>query len=560
MKLNQRKGLSFWSNGALLLASTLAVAACGSPLGAGGDDDTNQPGGDGDGDGGGDGDGDSDRPGDLAILCETSGAGSPVLRRLTVREFEASFNSVFPELAGKWSSSLGADPVSHFGFDNEAKALVVGNQMAAGIDTTAASIASAVESELELLLPCAAATPDLSCAGSFLDGFGRRLFRRPLSEDEKAQYLGFFEEALRKTDFSSAMGWLTRALINAPETIYRSEVGVLEGETRVLTQHEIAAELSYTFSGTAPSDELLGLAEAGELQGETLRAQAGTLLASPGGREKVRRFFEAFLSYAQVTTITKTNVPEFEGLREEMKSETERFIEQVIVNEGGGLRELLTSTKTYPSAELATFYGMTPPAADGEVVERPSGNGIGVLAQGSVLSSEAGPNASSPTQRGLLVMEKFLCGETPDVPPDVPEIQEPQQGVTTTRQRYEELHAAGACASCHKAFDPIGFGFEHFDEVGRYRADEGGLPIDASGVIPETDSSFEGQESLAMSLAELEQAAACVSGQLKLYSFGVPRSCLGESRRAEFMAGSIGFVEYLESLATEPHFTTRRDE
>ncbi len=497
---------------------------------------------------------------DPKSACESSVAGEPLLRRLTARELESTLENAFPAAAGDWSSSLSADPVSHLGFDNEVSHLQVTKQTAREIDETAASLAEVVSgAALETLLPCSQTSADRECAGEFLAKYGKRLFRRPLSQDERNEYLTFFDEALAVTDFAESIGWLTRALVHATPTLYRSEIGTAEGTSRRLDQYEIASELAYTFSGTGPDDALLARADAGELDSpEALVEVAKNLLGTEGGREVIHRFFESALQYGKVTSLTKANVESFPELREQMLQETRRFIEAVIIEGDGGLRELLTSPTTYPSADLAAFYGMSSPGADYDPVERNSG--VGLLAQGSVLSTEASPLNSSPTQRGLLIYEKLLCRDVPPVPADVPELPDPVEGETTTRQRYEELHAVEGsnCATCHVQFDPIGFGFEHFDEAGRYRTEESGLPIDASGSVPGTSIEFTNQEELASKLAELPDVHNCLSGQLKTYAFGVEQACLGETKRQEFVDGAIGFVDYLASLAAEPHFTTRK--
>ncbi len=494
-------------------------------------------------------------------LCAASVSGAPVLRRLTARELNASLNDVFPSLAGGWTFSFSADPVSHWGFDNESARLVVSKQTARELDATASSLAAAVSGAgLAGILPCATATPDRACAGEFVARFGKLLFRRPLAADESERYLAFFDEAAAKTDFGAAIGWVTRALVMAPATLYRRELGVTGESTRQLDQYEIATALAYTFAGTGPNENLLGMADRGELSSpDTLASLAQQLIESPQGKEHLHRFFEAFLEYSRVTTVTRDEAS-FTTLAPDMRQETRTFLEAVVFA-GGGVRELLTSNQTFPSVALAGYYGMPAPAADYGAVTRPAGQGIGVLAQGSVLSTEAQPGWSSPTQRGLLVFERFLCREAPTVPPDVPPIPEVASGEVTTRQRYEQLHASGGtCQTCHREFDPIGFGFERFDQVGRFRDSENGLAIDASGSIPRTDPgvAFANQEELASGLADLPDVHLCVSSQVKTYAFGTEDACLGEGRRQEFVDGAIGFVQYLASLAAEPHFTSRR--
>jgi hypothetical protein len=247
-----------------------------------------------------------------------------------------------------------------------------------------------------------------------------------------------------------------------------------------------------------------------------------------------------------------------------MVAETRRFLGDTVVTQNGGLRELLTAATTTPSAALAQFYGFPAPSADYAAIERPAGRGIGILAQGALLSALAGPSASSPTKRGLLVLERILCRPKPSAPPVVPMLGPAQPGTLTTRQRYESVHAQDSCKACHQHFDPIGFGFEHFDEAGRYRDSDGGLPVDAVSFIPnatnpsEHDLDFASLEELARGLAEQDAAYACVTGYLSTYVHGAADACLGEAKRPAFKTGEAGFIDYLASLAAEPHFRMRR--
>lgn len=500
-------------------------------------------------------------------LCSSSATGSPVLRRLTARELTATLNDVFPEVAGQWTPSFSADLVSHFGYDNEADRLVVSKQTAREIDQAGRALSEVLTAEgtLANVLPCSAATPDRACAAEFVAKYGKRLYRRPPTDAEKERVLAFFDEAAGKTTFPEAIAWVTRALVQSPATIYRRELGVVDGSSRKLDQYELATALAYTFGGTAPSDLLLSMADNGDLNSkEALVDAAKQIILSPRGRENLHYMMSAWLEYSRVSTLTKTNVENFESLRDQMREETRRFLDAVVIDAGGGVRELLTANTTNPTAELATLYGFPTPASDYESVTRPETAGVGILAQGSVLATEASSSHSSPTQRGLLVLEKFLCRTPPIVPATVPELPAPIVGETTTRQRYEELHAkSGACKKCHEQFDPIGFGFEHFDEVGRYRADEAGLAVDSSSHVPGADGplfEFAGQSDLVTGLASEPEVQACVSAQLKVFAFGTETACLGETEREKFMSGALGFVDYLASLAAEPHFGGRKAE
>jgi hypothetical protein len=500
-------------------------------------------------------------PGDPTALCEASEPGAPSLRRLNRREFETTLRDVFPVLAADWRSGLSADTVSESGFDNDTGQLLVSKQTARELADTAEGVGAAVAGGIAGVLPCAATAPDASCAGQFLDGIGRRLFRRPLSDAERTTYLGFFDTALAATgDFAQGIAWLTRGLIESPSFVYRREIGAAGG---ALDQYEIATELAFTFSGSGPTDDLLDRASRGELNSpEVLTQAARELLDSPRGHEVIQNFFDAYVGHSKVTAVSKAGVPEFAGLRESMLNETRAFIEEVVINRGGGARELFTANITTPSVALAAFYGeeFPVPASDYAVIERPAGRGIGLLAQGAVLATLSQPNGSSPTKRGLWVFKRMLCNEVPPVPPNIPELKPPVQGERTTRQRYEEDHATGGCQACHSRWDPIGFGFERFDEAGKYRELDNTFPIDTQSHVNQNGVElfeFDGQEDLMTQLVEQPVVAQCLSGYVTTFAFGEALSCAGESQRAAFMQGDIGFVDYLASLAAEPRFTQR---
>jgi len=500
----------------------------------------------------------------LLQSCDSSALGRPQLRRLTRGELQRTLDDIFPQVKGKWAVSI-AEAESALGFDNDPAVLTVGGQVAGKLLDTASALATALVADdvLPQVLPCATSTPNHACAQTFLDQFGRRLFRRPLSQTERDRYLSFFDARLSASDFKSALRWMTVGLIQSPHAIYRREVGTLSGSEYQLSQHEIAGELAYMFTGTAPTAELLTQADMGQLSSpEQLMTVAGQLLATPAGQETLQRFFRAWLSYDQLPG-TLPNVPGFAAVAPDMVQETQAFIQQAVLVGRGGPTELLTASYTTPSRALSSFYDFPAPSADYAKVERPSGRGIGVLAQGSVIAAHSHEAASSPTLRGLLVFERLLCGQRPQVPPNVPTLVTASPGVKTTRQRYEEQHmsAGTACPTCHKLFDPLGFGFEHYDEAGRYREQEASLPIDSSGSLKDGNTvlfAFSGLDELTKNLATLDRVGLCSSGYVNAYAFANSVACLGETRRKEFVAGKLGFIDYFASLAAEPSLTRRK--
>ena len=502
------------------------------------------------------------------VTCATSKVGPPMLRRLTQREFQNTAADIFPQIVSGWTGvKIGTDAVSALGFSNDAATLVVGQQTAQEILATAEDVATRVtaDSVLPTILPCSAAAADAGCATTFIAQYGARLFRRPLTADETARYTAYFTSVSGRSTFKMGLKWTLVALFQSPNAVYRAEVGVANGGKYALSQNEIATELAYNFGGSTPSPDLLAKAAAGALGTPAARlAEARNLLTTPNGQEAVRELFREWTGYAVVKARTKTNTAFAATMATEMTNETQAFIDDVVFTHNGSLSDLLTAPYTMTDSTLAAYYGFGAGSADFARVDRPANWGIGLLAQGSVLAANAHADADSPTWRGLLVYQKLFCNTKPKPPPNVPSISTPMLGKVTTRQRYEQEHAANAvCSGCHTHWDPIGFGFEHFDEIGRYRADEGGLAIDTTGYALDgagkKTMSFDGATDLATQLARDPDVTACVSGLMSeyVYAGGGGVSCLAETARAALAKGQFGLIEYLAQLSTEPQFSER---
>lgn len=494
------------------------------------------------------------------VTCATSAVGAPVFRALTRSEFEKSVNDIFPGIAGKWSNTLPSNLVSGAGFDNDVKSQI-GEQTAEQLLTTAESIGDAVAASLTTLVSCSSAA-DHACAAEFIDTYGKRLFRRPLTEAEKSQYLAFFDTALASTDFAKAMKWLTAALVQSPKSVYRSEIGAAAGTTRNLSQHEVATLLAYAFTGTTPSADLLAKADQGQLTNPVEVAKS--LLQTDAGKQTLHRFFEAYTGYVRAASKSKPAYEsaghKYNDVSADMIAETRTFLDKLLFDQGASWQEVLTSSTTYPSQKLAQFYQLDgAPSADYAAVERGADQGVGLMAQGSFLAAHANADASSPTQRGLFAYVNLLCRSKPILPDNVPPLGD-ASAAKTTRERYEIQHASGGCASCHKLFDPIGFGFEHFDEAGRYREDEKGETIDPTGSLVSATGDvieFASQEELVTQLATLPEVHQCFANYLGTYAFGTTKSCLATAAVAPMQQGSMSVVDAFASLAAEPHFTTR---
>jgi hypothetical protein len=524
--------------------------------------------------GGGDDASDPSNPDTPRNLC-TSGdkdiAGPRLLRRLTSAELTASVRDVFALSAADWSGgSLPTDPAGRNGFTNNADRLTVDSGFAGSLLDTSKQIAGLVSQPQKLaqLLPCSEQGGE-ACARTFLDTVGRRLYRRPLGDAETARYLELYAKISASGAFSDWVYWATVGLLGSPNFVYRSELGEPAGGGYQLTGYEVATALAYDLTGHPPSAALLDRAAAGGLGSPEQIAEAARALALDPATGKPRaelralllKFTDQWLGLSPLANLQKspTDFPDFtDEVRASMKQETDAFVSAIVFEQGGGVKELLTSRVSHVDATLAAYYGWND--------TRPDGWGVGLLAQGSILAINAGNTKTSPTQRGKLVRKKLLCYDVPPPPPVVGDLPQPT-GNETTRQRYEDIHAGNpSCAGCHSMMDGIGFGFEHLDASGRYRADEDGLTIDDSGYLRGLESSdiaFQGPADLADKLAARPEPYECAAEYMASFAYGLDHHdtpCLVSSLAEDFRAGKLGIVDFYVKLTATRYFTSRVDE
>ncbi|HXK18343.1 MAG TPA: DUF1588 domain-containing protein, partial [Polyangiaceae bacterium] len=248
-----------------------------------------------------------------------------------------------------------------------------------------------------------------------------------------------------------------------------------------------------------------------------------------------------------------------------LQQETETFIDHVIFDEDGRLSTLLTAPYTFANQALATFYGLTAPAGDAfaKVATDPAQR-KGLLTQGSLLALQSKPQQTSPVHRGKFVRESLLCQFLPPPPANLVITPPELDPKLTTRQRFGQHSADAACAACHQQMDPIGLGFEHFDAVGRWRAMENGLPIDATGklILTDVDGDFDGAAALADKLSSSGQVADCMMKEWARFSFGrsetVEDACSLEQTRGKFAAANHDIKQLVLALTQTDAFLYRK--
>ena len=370
-----------------------------------------------------------------------------------------------------------------------------------------------------------------ACAERILANLASRAFRRPVSGEDVAPLLALFEEGRQDGGFEQGVQFALRGILIDPEFLFRVErdpEGVVPGTAFTLSDVELASRLSFFLWSSIPDEELVDAAARGELHDDAvLEAQVARMLRDPRSDALLDNFFGQWLLLRNVGSAAP-DADAFldfdENLREAMERETELFVESQ-VRDDRSLLDLLRADYTFMNERLARHYGV--PKVYGNHFRRVSTVGTGrrgLLGQGSILTATSYPNRTSPTKRGLWVLENLLGSPPPPPPPNVPGLPDaahPEEGRSMSmRERMEVHRTSPVCASCHTRMDPLGFSLENFDGIGTWRTEENGAPIDASATLPD-GVSFEGPEGLrALLLAEEERFAETVTEKLLTYALG----------------------------------------
>lgn len=362
--------------------------------------------------------------------------------------------------------------------------------------------------------------------------FVSRAFRRPVPETEMEKYLTFYQ-TIRDEGGShgEAAGAAVSAVLVSPSFLYRAEeLPAKPGdEVMELTDHQLASRLSYFLWQSTPDRELRKLADAGKLSEEgEINRQVKRMLNDPKADALFSTFPGQWLGYESlgISVIPDgTRFPEFDAeLAEAMKAETAMWFQRILATDKS-LFELLSSDHTYLNYRLAAHYGI--PDVRGEELQLVSLNEEeqqrrgGILGMGSVLAATSTPVRTSPVLRGVFVMERILGDEPGDPPADAGELPGNAGNRGKTLKEELEIHRDRAdCAVCHDKIDPLGFGLEGFDVIGRWRGDK--VKLDMEGVLPD-GTTFTGVAGLRTYLTENRSEDFVRHLAERLLSYGLGR-------------------------------------
>ena len=405
----------------------------------------------------------------MAQLGGSNESSSGSIRRLT----HTQYNNTVRDLLGSETNPADDFPPEDYvdGFSNQISAQAASPILTEAYNGAARKLARAafLAGDSHGLIPCEPSGPaDPACRDQFLRRFGRRAFRRPLSEPELASYGDLFSAAARQErSFTSGAQVVIEAMLQSPNFLFYGH--------EASRAHRIASRLAYFLWNTTPDEALLDAADKGQLSSPaTVEKIARKMLADPRAQDSLDDFLAQWMRFDRLLLSVRDShiYPEFSvELAASMAEETRTFFRDIVWG-GKDFNTFFSADYTFVDQELAKVYGIAPPAElFGRVQLPPSAGRGGILGQASFLTVTSKPGESSPTERGKFIREQFLCQIMPPPPAGVSTQLPPVTDEMPLNNRQQlGIHLSNvSCASCHRLVDPIGFGLEHYDAIGQYR-------------------------------------------------------------------------------------------
>ncbi|MCX7419297.1 MAG: DUF1592 domain-containing protein [Planctomycetia bacterium] len=373
--------------------------------------------------------------------------------------------------------------------------------------------------------------PLVDAAYENLRPFLRRAFRRPVTDEEVSRFVPLVEMAVSQGEtFERGMQFALQAVFCSPNFLFRIEQDANPNDPKAkheISPFELATRLSYFLWSSMPDDELLSLAEHDELRKpEVVQQQVKRMLKDQRSKAIVENFAIQWLNLRSLNELMPdpTKFPDYTTqLRDDMRLETEKFFDHILREDLSTL-ELLDANFTFANERLAKHYGLDGVKGDEfqkVSLEKARGR-AGLLTQASILTVTSNPGRTSPVKRGKWIMENILGTAPPPPPPNVPSLEVTQAAKPDASLRDQlKLHRENAmCNSCHRQMDDLGFGFENFDAIGRWRDRDGQHDVDASGVLPSGDKFNGSTELIAILKGRSKQFSRCLTEKLMTYAIG----------------------------------------
>jgi mono/diheme cytochrome c family protein len=372
---------------------------------------------------------------------------------------------------------------------------------------------------------CEEHTPQ--CMRRIISNVAMRAYRRPVAARELTPLLAIAENAERRSgSFNRGVEVGLEAILVSPDFLFRVEKPVTPGSgAQHISDYALASRLSYFLWSTMPDAELMKQAAAGCLsKPEVLKAEVKRMLADPKSKALYDNFASEWLETRALESVVpdRDTFPDFdEYLRASMQKETELFFMNIVQNDGSIL-DMIDGKYSFLNERLAAHYGI--PGVKGtefRKVDLSDTPRAGVLGQGGILTVSSYATRTSVVIRGKWVLENIYNDPPPPPPPNVPALKADEVGTSASLRKVMEAHRANpVCASCHTKMDPLGFGLENFDAVGRWRDKDGNFAIDSSGQLPD-GRTFQGPSGLESTiLADKDKFAMAMTTKLMEYALG----------------------------------------
>jgi hypothetical protein len=496
--------------------------------------------------------------------------------RLSVREVDATLEQVLG-ITGAAARHLPPDPATAINpvtgaedeiFDTEAGTKTPSQVFVEGLEALAFEVAADVSADparLAAIAPCAsdASADPAGCLGDLASALALGLWHRPIAADEESAVVLLAMPFVTEGGFALGARLVIQSMVQSPELAYRAEVGTDVGDDlRRLSGYELLARVSYFLWGTGPTPELLDrvAAQGGELDDAMLEELVREMAADPLADAQMRRFHRMWLRYERMLVTDP-------ALAADMLTESDALLERALFDDAASWDDLFLSTESFVTPALARHYGLAPLPTEPAWVAYDDAQRAGLLTQGSFMSlSSTRMVETLPSRRGAMIARRILC--IPILPPpadvDIDDGVEVPEGACKA-DAYEAHRSSGACSGCHTVIDGIGFGFERFDGLGRYRTVETENPsceIEGTGQVD--GDAFSSPRELAAITMDDGQVARCgvehvIRFAQRHVSASSDQELVTRLNRA-FAREGHDFRALMIASALDPAFRLRREE
>lgn len=549
------------SGGTGASVGTSGTGGTGATPGKGGSSNTGQGGSSGSATGGSSG---VTNPGGVAEATRVA--------RLTHAQYQNTVDDLFGIDDDQSAAAFAPDALNGFAFDTSVDFRVdarLGPQYRAAAEALAARAVSDA-AVYARIVTCDTAND--ACPSDFIKSFGARAFRHPLSTDEVTRFLALFAQGpdlVGSGDaFKDGVSLVVEAMLQSPQFLYRTELGTdtdTNGNVK-LDSYEMASRLSYFLWNTMPDAALLDSAAQNQLVADdAITSAAARLVTSERATAVAVAFHDQAWAFSRFSRIapdatTFPNVPSDFITR--VTDAAHAFVADVVQNDGG-LSELLTANYAFADSALAPLYGKQVSGTGMKRIDFASDERQGILMQLGFLASNAYAKKTDPIHRGLFVVRNLLCVDIPDPPPGASQTPPPKTDTppTTTRGEVALLTGQTACKGCHDTINPAGFAFEGFDAVGQIRENEDGEPLDTTGTlsVPDygIDLGFGNPIELVQQVASMSVAHDCYASKWLTFAYGRKLTDADTQAQAQIAVPELSAREVMTAITKTSGFRAR---